>query len=481
MDSGMRLVQDRSAGARSPTLWGAVFAQLNSFRKKAPAAAGQVHPTARSLGSLRAPPVHIVSGLPLLSTVSETKTALLADTKPLPTATRKACVVALLCGLVIVSGCRRKHFPQYPSDFREYAWVTNGGGNSVTVFDLVHMQTAATIPVGDDPTEIAVSPTRNEVYVVNAGSASVSVIDAVANRVAATIEVHREPSSMSVDSLGQRGYVANAGSNNVSVLDLGRRREIAAIGVGESPAVVRVSPDGGTLVVTNRDGGSVSVIDAQRLQVRTVLSGCPQASDAVILPDSSKAFVACTGGHQVMAVGLARPISQNPEDRTDRLLAFLDVGPSPVHLALKPDGGEIFVSNFGGDTISEIATGANEVGGAYVVGANPMGGIVSADNSTLWVSNYGANTVAAYSIDDGALINAGIGVGDGPGPLALSDNGFLLLAVDKLSGDVSVLRTISYTPHGEPITGSLFTVLSAGKHPNAIAVKSFQIKPAAGS
>ena len=67
--------------------------------------------------------------------------------------------------LPLVSGCRRKHFPQYPSDFREYAWVTNGGGNSVTVFDLVHMQTAATIPVGDDPTEIAVSPTRNEVYV----------------------------------------------------------------------------------------------------------------------------------------------------------------------------------------------------------------------------------------------------------------------------------------------------------------------------
>jgi len=183
-----------------------------------------------------------------------------------------------------------------------------------------------------------------------------------------------------------------------------------------------------------------------------------------------------------MAVGLARPVSQNPEDHTDRLLAFLDVGPSPVHLALKPDGGEIFVSNFGGDTISEISTGANEVGGAYVVGANPMGGIVSADNSTLWVSNYGANTVAAYSIDDGALINTGIGVGDGPGPLALTDNGFLLLAVDKLSGDVSVLRTISYTPHGEPKTGSLFTVLSAGKHPNAIAVKSFQVKqPVAGS
>ena len=39
---------------------------------------------------------------------------------------------------------------------------------------------------------------------------------------------------------------------------------------------------------------------------------------------------------------------------TDHLLTLLDVGKTPVHLALKPDGGEIFVSNFGSDSISEI-------------------------------------------------------------------------------------------------------------------------------
>jgi hypothetical protein len=67
-------------------------------------------------------------------------------------------------------------------------------------------------------------------------------------------------------------------------------------------------------------------------------------------------------------------------------------------------------------------------------------------------------------------------VGVGPGPLAFSADGFLLLALDGVSGDVSVVRTISYKPKGEPVTGSLFTVLSAGKQPNAIAVKSFNLK-----
>lgn len=393
-------------------------------------------------------------------------------------ATPRLGLYLLLCGLLLpllLTGCRRKRFPHYPADFREYAWVTNGGGNSVTVFDLVNMTTAATIPVGADPTALAVSPTRNEVYVVNSGSASVSVIDAVKNRVSATIPVHREPASIDVDATGDRAFVANAGSNNISVIDLVRRREIAAVGTGEAPVVARISADGDSLVVANRRGGSVSVLDGRRLTLRAVFTGCPQPSDVVILPYSTKAFVACTGGHQVMAVGLAQPKSQIPEEHADHLLAMLDVGQTPVHLALKPDGGEVFVSNFGGDSISEIATGSNEVGGAYVVGEQPDGGIVTSDNSMLWVSNYAANTVAAYSIDDGKLEHT-VQVGNGPGPLALSSNGFLLLAVDVISGDVSVIRTVSYTPKGQPITGSLFTMLAAGKHPNAIAVKSFLVQ-----
>ncbi len=107
----------------------------------------------------------------------------------------------------------------------------------------------------------------------------------------------------------------------------------------------------------------------------------------------------------------------------------MDVGPGPAHLAMKPDGGEIFVSNYGGDTVSEIATNADNVGGAYVMGANPLGGVVTADNSILWESNFGDNTVGAYSIDDGTRINT-VQAGEGPGPLALASGGFLLLAVD---------------------------------------------------
>ena len=80
--------------------------------------------------------------------------------------------------------------------------------------------------------------------------------------------------------------------------------------------------------------------------LRAVFEGCPGASDVVILPDSSKAFVACSGGHQVMChrAGPDRNSSQPGPVQPDRLEALIDVGREPVQLALKPDGGEIFVS-----------------------------------------------------------------------------------------------------------------------------------------
>jgi YVTN family beta-propeller protein len=376
---------------------------------------------------------------------------------------------------LLLGGCRRKHFPQYPSDFREFAYVTNSGSNTVTVLDLVHLRQERVLAVGANPSGVSASPTRNEIYVVNTDSGTVSVIDAEENRVAATIPVHRKPYFIDVDSAGRRAYVANSGSNNVSVIDLDKRHVIGVIGVGEAPGLAKISPDGGSLVVTNRASGSVSIVDPEKFKVRASFAGCLQATDAVILPDSSKAFIACSGDKSVMALGLAKEASTIDSEHTDRLLSFLDVGKTPVHLALKPDGGEIFVSNFDSDSISEIATGTNEVGGAYLVGAHPSGGIVSADNAMLWVSNFNADSIGVYSIDDGRLINT-VHVGGGPDSLAFSTDGFLLLAVDARSGDVSAVRTQSYASNGAVRAGTLFTMLPAGKGPNAIAVKAFRVK-----
>jgi YVTN family beta-propeller protein len=371
----------------------------------------------------------------------------------------------------LLTACRPHDFPQYPPNYREYAYVTNGASGTVTVLDIVDVRVDREIPVGPNPVAVIASPTRNEVYVVNSGSpygqGSISVINAENNTVAAVIQVRRQPVSIDLDPSGARAYVANSGSNSVSIVDLKSRREIAVIGVGDQPSAVRVAPDGQSLVVANRRGNSVTIIDPDSRRIRAVFEGCPGASAIVILPDSTKAFAACSAGHQVMAIVLAH--SQANPAQPDRLEALMDVGRAPVYLALKPDGGEFFSLNSLSDSISEVSTPTNDVGGATLMGDDPINGLVSRDNSLLYVCNFRSQEVTLYAIDEGHRVGGPGGhihVGDGPSAMAFSAAGHLLFVVDTRSGDVSVVRTSTH---------SLFTLLPTNRAPNAIADKAFKI------
>ena len=366
-------------------------------------------------------------------------------------------------------------FPKLAENYREYAYVANGGAGTVSVLDLVNFRPDRTLRVGDNPMSVAVNPVRNEVYVANAGSGTISVINANDNSVAATIAVHRQPSSIRVDAKGERGYVANTGANTVSVLDLVRHREITTVAAGEQPEVAQVSPDGRTLVVSNKGSGSVSLFeltDSAPPRLRSSFAGCPGASDVAILNDSSKAFVACSAADQVLSISLASapgswPAKQDASSLQDRLMARLRVGNRPVHLALKPDSGELFVSNFGSSSITELSTFTNEVGGTYMIGTEPSQGLVSADNSALWIADSGADSVSLYSIDDGRMTSS-VHTGPEPQAMAMSVGQPVLLVADAKSGDVAVIRTKAGS------APELFTMLPAGARPNSIAIKAYR-------
>ena len=207
-------------------------------------------------------------------------------------------LVALVAG-----GCTQK-LPNYPPAYREYAYVTNGKSNTVTVLDMREYKPVATIPVGNNPSGVAANSQKNEVYVVNAGSNSLSVIDAEQNKVVATIGMEHTPFFVDVSSDGTRAYVANSHSNSVSIIDTPQRRVLRNVPVGKGPGEARVSQDGKSIVVTERLGDSVSVIDAKAMIVRSSIPICKGPTDVQILPDSGKAFVTCSGSGQVAVIGL---------------------------------------------------------------------------------------------------------------------------------------------------------------------------------
>jgi YVTN family beta-propeller protein len=238
-------------------------------------------------------------------------------------------------------------------------------------------------------------------------------------------------------------------------------------------------------VVSNRADNSVSIIDAERLAVRSAINICIHPEDIAILPDSSKAFVSCSGSGQVASIALKhgtqkehdgqkeQGIQKENDADNDKLLALLDVGKSPVSLTLKPDGGELVAFNFDAGSISIIETTPNEVSGSYLIGAQPTRGVVSLDGARLYVSNFGSNNIAVYDIDLGRIV-AYLPVGTRPDALALSQNQNYLLVVDSGSGDVAVIQKRTPKKKFEPSEYSLLTMIPVGVQPNQIVVKSFR-------
>ena len=388
-----------------------------------------------------------------------------------------------LAATAALAGCHTSDFPTFPDGFREFAYVANSGANTVTVLDLVYVRVDRTLRVGPNPIEVVGNPRKAEVYVLSretgSPAGSVAVIDTSRNEVVATLPVRQDPVALSVDPTGARAFVANTASGSISILDLEARRTLASISTPPGPTSALISPDGRAILVTHSATGEVALYSAglpgaaePPLTLRNTYSGCRGATSPVILPDSSKAFIACQAASQIMSISLAaapnsRAARHDSSLTADHVLALLDVGESPEHLILKPDGGELFVSNAVSGSITEVSTTTNEVSQTFGIGNRPQHSIVSADNSALWVANSGADTLSLYSIDDGKRLPS-LHVGAAPDALAFTtgpDQHFLLVA-DRASGDVAVIRNSSRQ------APSLLTILPAGPAPAAIAIQS---------
>jgi DNA-binding beta-propeller fold protein YncE len=117
-----------------------------------------------------------------------------------------------------------------------------------------------------------------------------------------------------------------------------------------------------------------------------------------------------------------------------------------------------------------IETTSNDVAGSYLIGNNPVRGLVTPDNSLLYVSNFASSSLSVYSIADGAVAGT-VQVGSGPDALGLTRSGNFLLVADSRSGDVAVVRTAPLPSSSKrSAERSLITTIPVGAQPNQIVM-----------
>lgn len=153
-----------------------------------------------------------------------------------------------------------------------FAYVTNAGGNSLSVIDLEAKESVATIATGEYPHGLRLSPDGRELYVANVLDGSVSVIDVVAQEEVARLPVGLAPVQVGFTPDGTRVFVSLRDENRVAVIDTASREIVEHIEVGRLPIQVHATADGRFMLVANEGSKAepdnrVSVIGLDSLAV----------------------------------------------------------------------------------------------------------------------------------------------------------------------------------------------------------------------
>ena len=155
-----------------------------------------------------------------------------------------------------------------------FALVTNygtreGGGNSLTLIDIPAASVVKTIDLGDyrRPHGIEWLDDETAAVTVEANKALI-VLDVAREKVTQSIGTDQEISHMvALDPQRGRAYTANIGSGSVSVLDLGKGIREMNIATGEGAEGIAVSASGEHIWVTNRGADTITILDADTLDV----------------------------------------------------------------------------------------------------------------------------------------------------------------------------------------------------------------------
>jgi YVTN family beta-propeller protein len=251
-----------------------------------------------------------------------------------------------------------------------WALVSNYGvrgapGATLTVVDIARAAVARTLTLAgfQRPHGLAFLPGDTLAAVTAEAARAVLVVDVRDGRVVDTLPTRGRGSHMvAVTARGDRAFTANIPDGTVSALDLRRRapagRDSARlISVGRAPEGIAVTPDGREVWVGSNRDSTVLVVDAERGVATDTLRGFGLPYRIAITPDGRLAVVTDPVRAEVRVVGVAdRRTRFTVAVPADSVVATAEVpgSPSPEGVALSRDGRWAFVTLQGRNRVATI-------------------------------------------------------------------------------------------------------------------------------
>jgi YVTN family beta-propeller protein len=167
-------------------------------------------------------------------------------------------------------------------------------------------------------------------YVTAELANAVFVVDTATRRVIAEIPTGRSQSHMLVVSQdGRRAYTANVESGTVSVLDLQKRALVTVIPVAKTLQRISISPDGRKVYTHDQNQPRIAVIDTAANTVSGFIA-VPNTVYASSVTADGQVLVAASPSGNVFEIDL----------KTSKIMATVEVPPSSGALFVPSDAGD---------------------------------------------------------------------------------------------------------------------------------------------
>jgi DNA-binding beta-propeller fold protein YncE len=220
--------------------------------------------------------------------------------------------------------------------------VLNKADATASLVDLASGRTVATLPTGEGPHEVAVSPDGRWAVASNYGGQApghtLTVLDLRQRMVARTVDLgeYQRPHGLAWTGDGRRLLVTSEASRTVVVVDTRSWTVERAIATDSLPVhMVAVSADGRRAYAASIQAGRVVMLDlAGARTIRTTPVGAGSEGIAMS-PDAHEVWVACRGANTVGILDAAT-------------LQLTDTVPSasfPIRVRFTPEGRRVLVSN----------------------------------------------------------------------------------------------------------------------------------------
>lgn len=151
--------------------------------------------------------------------------------------------------LGIIPDTKGVHGIAFAADLNK-GFVSDGGANQVTVFDLKTLHVLGTVQTGGNPDAILYDPYSMRIYTCNGRSGNMSIIDPRTDRNVGTIQLDGKPETPASDQKGHL-YVNIENKSLIDVVDLHTGKVIRRypIAPGESPSGLAIDNKHGILFI----------------------------------------------------------------------------------------------------------------------------------------------------------------------------------------------------------------------------------------